>query len=75
MTIQELEEWYAGRELPKEPVQIHKSTKIIDPAFFVEGRFYAIKANKDPRQQQPCIDKLMQFKKWLEDNDSTPEHS
>lgn len=68
MTVQELEEWYAGRELPKEPVWVHKSTKIIDPASFVEGRFYAIKANTDPKIQQPCIDKLVEFKNWMEAN-------
>lgn len=68
MTVQELEEWYAGRELPKEPVWTHKSTRIIDPAFFVEARLYAIKANTEPKQQQSCIDKLIHFKNWLEEN-------
>lgn len=68
MTAQEIEEWFKGRELPAGPVWIHKSTKIIDPKVFVENRLFAIKANPEPSKHQSDIDKLVQFKEWLEEN-------
>lgn len=68
MTIQELEDWYAGRELPKDPVQIHKSTTILDPAYHVEAQFRVIKNNPSPKMQEPCILRLTQLKEWIEVN-------
>lgn len=68
MTAQEIEEWFKGRELPKESVWIHKSTKIINPQIFVENRLYSLRENTDPRLRRSDIDKLVKFKEWLEAN-------
>lgn len=75
MTVQELEAWYEGRDLPDGPVWLNKATKINNVEKFVEGRFFAIRSNQEPRQQQSCIDKLIQLKEWLEENNSPPAHS
>jgi hypothetical protein len=74
MTLQELEQWYAGRQLPTEPIQIHKSTLILDPASHVEAQFRVIANNPSPKMQEPCISRLIQLKEWLEEN-GTPAHS
>jgi hypothetical protein len=69
MTVQELEGWFAGRELPKGPISPNKSIVIEDPAYFVESQFRVIGHNSNPKLQEPCTLRLVQFKEWMEVNE------
>jgi hypothetical protein len=68
MTVQELEEWYAGRTLPAGPIWIHKSMKVDDPKHFIQLHFNSTEADVNERANEPLILRLILMKKWLEEN-------
>jgi len=65
MTLQELEEFYKGRELPA-TAQLYKAIKIIDVPKFVDSHFTVLKANSHSKAFQPFYDRLILLKEILE---------
>lgn len=61
MTIQELEDYFAGKELPHE-FYLHPSVKIVDVAKFVDTQLIQIRAHG---VKSPAYDRLMEFKGLL----------
>ncbi|MET7253592.1 DUF6965 family protein [Dyadobacter fermentans] len=68
MTVQELKEWFEGREMPTETVWIHKSLKVDDPKHFLQLHFNSIEADPNERANDPLILRLILMKEWMEAN-------
>lgn len=68
MTEQELREWFDGRPLPEGPIQISKSTTILDLSMCVAAEFMVLKNNNSTKMKEARILDLIEIKKWLESN-------
>lgn len=68
MTVQELKEWFEGREIPAGPAWIHKSMKVDVPKDFLQLHFNSIEADPNERANEPLIMRLILMKKWMEEN-------
>ncbi|MBO9615618.1 MAG: hypothetical protein J7619_23175 [Dyadobacter sp.] len=68
MTVQELKEWFEGREIPSGPIWIHKSMKVEDPKQFLQLHFNSIEADPNDRANEPLILRLTLMKEWMEAN-------
>ncbi|QRQ99733.1 DUF6965 family protein [Dyadobacter sandarakinus] len=66
MTLQELEAWFDGRQLPEGPIQVNNYTNIPDPARFVELEFGVLNMNKGNNLYDSCRLRLIEFKEWME---------
>jgi hypothetical protein len=65
MTIQELEEYFASKELPS-TVQIDRGTKIVDVRKFVDGHLSVLKHNGEGKAFKSFKDRLMELKDVLD---------
>lgn len=67
-TIAELESYFAGIELPTQPVKLNKCSTITDCSLFIESHFAAVKANNCKRTFLPYLNRLQELKQVLTTN-------
>lgn len=68
-----MEEWFNGRPLPEEPVQINACAKIINVKKYVETNIATMKANQERPWQaafKPAYLRLYELKKFIESGKS-----
>ncbi|MCE6989847.1 DUF6965 family protein [Dyadobacter sp. CY323] len=65
MTVEELKEWYEGRELPTGPIMINSFSTIGDARTFVDREFEILDANPNSKPHDSCRLRLMELKDWL----------
>ncbi|WP_432710970.1 DUF6965 family protein [Pedobacter sp.] len=65
MTIEELEAYFEGIDLP-ESVYLNEATKIIDLPKFIKSHVITVKAHGHIRAYQSFYDRLLQLKEILE---------
>lgn len=64
--IAELENYFAGIEVPTQPVKLNKCSTITNSSLFIETHFAAVKANNGKQAYLPYLERLKEFKKILE---------
>ncbi|MET3730704.1 DUF6965 family protein [Moheibacter stercoris] len=63
--IAELESYFAGIELPTQPVKLNRCSTITDCSLFIESHFAAVKANNGKRTFLPHLNRLQELKQTL----------
>jgi len=63
--IAELETYFAGIELPTQPVKLNKCSTITDCSLFIESHFAAVKRNNGKRTFLPYLKRLQELKQVL----------
>lgn len=63
--IAELEKYFAGIELPMQPIRLDKCSTIMNCSLFVESHLAVIKANKNKDVILPYLHRLQQLKQVL----------
>lgn len=63
--IAELESYFAGIELPTQPVKLNKCSTIKDCSLFIESHFATVKANNGKRTFLPYLNRLQELKEVL----------
>ena len=63
--IAELESYFAGIELPTQPVKLNKYSTIKDCSLFIESHFATVKANNGKRTFLPYLNRLQELKQVL----------
>ena len=66
--INELENYFAGIQLPTQPVKLNRCSTIIDCSLFIESHFATVKANKGKRTFLPYLNRLQELKQVLTTN-------
>src|SRR5690554_4863312 len=66
--IAELENYFSGIELPKDPVRLNACSTITDISLFIKSHFAAIKANNGKRTVLPHLDRLKALREILKQN-------
>lgn len=66
--IAELESYFAGIELPTQPVKLNKCSTIKDCSLFIESHFATVKANNGKRTFLPYLNRLQELKQVLTTN-------
>lgn len=66
--IAELENYFAGIELPTQPVKLNKCSTIKDCSLFIESHFATVKANNGKRTFLPYLNRLQELKQVLTTN-------
>ena len=66
--INELENYFAGIQLPTQPVKLNRCSTIIDCSLFIESHFATVKANKGKRTLLPYLNRLQELKQVLTTN-------
>lgn len=66
--LSELESFFKIlKHLPTEPIKISKAGTITNPAKYIQSHLAAVKANNGNRWFEPYLDRLITFKKFIED--------
>lgn len=60
--IAELETYFAGIELPTQPLKLNQCSTIKDCSLFIESHFATVKANNGKRTFLPYLDRLRELK-------------
>ena len=63
--IAELENYFAGIELPTQPVKLNRCSTITDCSLFIESHFATVKANNGKRTFLPYLNRLQELKQVL----------
>lgn len=63
--IAELESYFAGIELPTQPVKLNRCSTITDCSLFIESHFATVKANNGKRTFLPYLNRLQELKQVL----------
>ncbi|MBG6234694.1 hypothetical protein IWX76_001249 [Pedobacter sp. CAN_A7] len=71
MTIEELEAYFEGIDLP-ESVKLNEATIIVDLPKFIKSHIITVKAHGHIRAYQSFYDRLVQLKDILEAQHATP---
>ena len=66
--INELENYFAGIQLPTQPVKLNRCSTITDCSLFIESHFATVKANKGKRTFLPYLNRLQELKQVLTTN-------
>lgn len=66
--IAELENYFAGIELPTQPVKLNKCSTITDCSLFIESHFDTVKGNNGNRTFLPYLNRLQELKQALTTN-------
>ncbi|MBK7302576.1 MAG: hypothetical protein IPI90_04835 [Saprospiraceae bacterium] len=66
--IKELENYFAGIELPTQSIKLNQFCTITDYSLFVESHFAAVKANNGKRTFLPYLNRLQELKQVLNTN-------
>ena len=66
--IAELENYFAGIELPTQPVKLNRCSTITDCSLFIESHFATVKANNGKRTFLPYLNRLKELKQVLTTN-------
>lgn len=66
--IAELENYFSGIALPKQPVKLNRCSTITNCSIFIERHFATLKANNGKRTYLPYLNRLQEFKKVLTTN-------
>jgi hypothetical protein len=66
--IAELETYFAGIELPTQPVKLNRCSTIMDCSLFIKSHFATIKANNGNRTFLPYLNRLQELKQVLAPN-------
>lgn len=66
--IQELEQFFEKRDLPKELVPLNECATIYDAKLFVKNELSAIKNHNGNEYFRSALDRLIKFKKIIESN-------
>jgi hypothetical protein len=73
MTIEELEAYFEGIDLP-ESVYLNEATKIVDVKKFIHSHLITVKAHGHIRAYASFMDRLIQLKDILEGQRNTSEN-
>ena len=65
--ITELENYFAGIELPTQPVKLNRYSTITDCPLFIESHFATVKANNGKRTCLPYLNRLQELKQELKE--------
>ncbi|WP_026630068.1 DUF6965 family protein [Dyadobacter alkalitolerans] len=68
MSVEELEEYFRDRPLPKGPVKMNNYSTITDPKAFIEAELYILNQNQGRKIVDSCRLRLIEFRNWLEAN-------
>ena len=63
--IAELEKYFAGIELPTQPVKLNNYTTITDCSLFIESHFATVKGNNGNKTFLPYLNRLQEFKSLI----------
>lgn len=63
--IAELEKYFAGIELPPQPVKLNRCSTITDCSLFIKNHFATVKANNGKRTFLPYLNRLQELKQVL----------
>ena len=63
--IAELENYFAGIELPTQPVKLNRCSTITDCSLFIESHFATVKANNGKQTFLPYLNRLQELKQVL----------
>ncbi len=63
--IAELENYFAGMELPTQPVKLNKCSTVKDCSLFIKSHFATLKANNGKRTFLPYLSRLQELKEVL----------
>lgn len=66
--INELENYFAGIQLPTQPVKLNRCSTITDCSLFIESHFATVKANNGKRTFLPYLNRLQELKQVLTTN-------
>jgi len=66
--IAELENYFAGIELPTQPVKLNRCSTITDCSLFIESHFATVKGNNKNRTFLPYLNRLQELKQVLTTN-------
>jgi hypothetical protein len=66
--ITELENYFAGIQLPTQPVKLNRCSTITDCSLFIESHFASVKANNGKRTFLPYLNRLQELKQVLTTN-------
>jgi len=66
--IAELEKYFAGIELPPQPVKLNRCSTITDCSLFIKNHFATVKANNGKRTFLPYLNRLQELKQVLTTN-------
>ena len=66
--ITELENYFAGIQLPTQPVKLNRCSTITDCSLFIESHFAIVKANNGKRTFLPYLNRLQELKQVLTTN-------
>ena len=66
--LKELEQYFKGITLPGEPIQLDKSTKVVDIRLFLNSHILTAKRNNGSRHFKPHLDRLRQLKQAIKES-------
>lgn len=66
--IAQLEKYFLGIELPKDPVRLNACSTITNISLFIKSHLAAIKANNGKRTALPHLERLQSLKEILKQN-------
>lgn len=72
--LDELEEYFKGVDLSKNPIQLDKTTKIVDISKFLDSHFTVLRDNSGNKTFMPFYDRLIKIKELIE-NEKTKKLS
>jgi hypothetical protein len=64
--LDELEEFFKGVDLSKNPIYLDDCTKIVDISKFLESHFHVLRSNSGNKKMLPFYDRLVKMKNLIE---------
>lgn len=65
MTLSELEKYFSEANLPEEPIQLDKHTKITNVRKFVDSHLEVLRGNSGNKTFMPYYNRLMKLKNFI----------